>query len=653
MGHRTRLGQGQIKSRTGLILETYFFAEYFYVLNVALATISVLMFVSAVDDFFIDIYFWIHELYRRIFVTPKFSPLTIEQLLDKPQQYLAIMAPAWKEYDVIAQMIENTLTTMNYDKFIIFAGTYQNDAETTAEVDRMVRKYPDRVCRATVLNDGPTCKSDCLNWIVERIFQYEQEHGVEFSGMILHDSEDVIHPLEFRVFNYLIDRIDMIQLPVLSLPRKWYEFIGECYADDFAEQCQKEMVVRESMTGVVPGCGVSTCYSRRALNMLTDRYQGVPFNITTLTEDYDLSFRLKALGARLIFMRFPIIESVERKNIFTGKTEIKQVKTLIAVREYFPNTFRTAYRQRARWVLGQAFQGWQQLGWKGSLARKYLFFRDRKSVATPFIGFIAYLLLLNVLALYAIHWAGIDYLRFPEINLPETWVYDIATINIILFSNRILHRMYFTWRLQGIMAALRVLPHIVIGNLINFMAACRAWKLFIIHLYTGKKIGWDKTAHTFLEEAVKAYRKVGEILNLSEEQCVEVLELQSKNHMKFGQICINKGWINTDQLADALADQAHFWRGELSMEAVREHAHYLPSAVVHEHQSIPFALGQTGALHLAVTHLCSDATKQFLAQFVKQEVLYFVVPDHQFEQAMQLTGTLSRHVTPAKNPKPT
>lgn len=628
--------EGPKKSRAGIVLDIYFFANYFYVLNVALAVISVLMLISALDDFFIDIYFWIHELYRRIFVTPKFSPLTVEQLLGKPQQYLAVMAPAWKEYDVIAQMIENTLATMNYDKFIIFAGTYQNDAETTAEVDRMVRKYPERVCRATVLNDGPTCKSDCLNWIVERIFKYEQEHGIEFSGMILHDSEDVIHPLEFRAFNYLIDRIDMIQLPVLSLPRKWHEFVGESYADDFAEQCQKEMVVRESMTGVVPGCGVSTCYSRRALKMLAARYEGIPFNITTLTEDYDLSFRLKELGARLIFMRFPILETVERKNFFSGKMEIKQVKTLIAVREYFPNTFRTAYRQRARWVLGQAFQGWQQLGWKGSLARKYLFFRDRKSVITPFVGFVAYLLLLNVLVLYAIHWAGVDYLRFPEINLPETWVYEVATANIVLFTNRILHRIYFTWKLHGVMAGLRVLPHIVVGNLINFMAVSRAWKLFIIHLYTGKKIGWDKTAHTFLEGEVKAYRKVGEILALSDEQCAEILAIQSQTNKRFGQLCLAKGWVDSEQLADALADQAHFWRGDLSMDAVREYAHYLSAETVREYQVIPFALGQTGALHLAVTHLCSGEAQAALAKLVRQEVLYFVVPDHQFEQAMQL-----------------
>lgn len=633
-------------------MDIYFFAEYFYLLNVALAIVSVIILISALDDLFIDIYFWTHELYRKIYVTPKFKPLTVEQLLNKPQRYLAVMAPAWKEYDVIAGMIENTLATMNYDKFIIFAGTYQNDAETTAEVDRMVRKYPDRVCRATVLNDGPTCKSDCLNWIVERIFQYEAEHEIEFSGMILHDSEDVIHPLEFRVFNYLNDRIDMIQLPVLSLPRKWYEFIGECYADDFAEQCQKEMIVRENMTGVVPGCGVSTCYSRRAINLLIAAYDGIPFNTGTLTEDYDLSFRLHALGTKQIFMRFPILESVERKNWLSGKMETRQIKTLIAVREYFPNTLRTAYRQRARWVLGQAFQGWQQLGWKGNLARKYLFFRDRKSVVTPFVGFFAYFLLLNVLILYAIHWSGVNYLRYPEFVLPEDWIYDIGLLNLALFANRIAHRMYFTWKLQGIMAAFRVFPHMAIGNVINFLSVCRAWKLFIIHLYTGETIGWDKTAHTFLEAEAQAYRKVGELLNITSEQCAQILQRQSHDKTKFGQICIEQGWITRDQLADALAEQAHYWRGELSMKAASEYAHYLPYDTVQKYRAIPFSIGQTGALHLAVTQLCPDETLQALAALVKQDISYFIVPDHQFEQAMQLKAGSAAYIAPKLNLSP-
>lgn len=622
-------------------MNEYFFANYFYVLNLLGGIVGTLMFIGALDDLFIDVYFWLYELYRKVFISTKHPHLSVEQLLAKPQRYLAVMAPAWKEYDVIAGMIENTLATMNYDKFIIFAGVYQNDAETTAEVDRMVRKYPDRVCRATVLNDGPTCKADCLSWIVQRIFQYETEHQIEFAGMILHDSEDVIHPLEFRLFNYLNEKNDLIQLPVLSLPRKWYEVIGESYGDDFGEWCQKEMVVRESLTGVVPGCGVATCYARRAIKKLSELNDGVPFNTNTLTEDYDLSFRLYGIGFKQqIFVRFPIFETVERVNFFSGKLEKKQVKTLIAVREYFPNGFRAAYRQRARWVLGVAFQGWQQLGWKGGIARKYLFFRDRKSVVSPFVGWFAYVLLINVLVLMTIKWAGVDFVRFPELALPESWVYEIVVINFWLFLNRIAHRMFFVWKLQGVMVALRVLPHMVVGNVINFFAVSRAWKLFIVHLWTGKKIGWDKTAHSFLAGEQEPHKLLGEMLNLSEEKIAQVLQLQTQTQQPFGVCCLQQGYINADQLADALSEQAHYLRGDLSLAAAREFSAELPVELILQHQVIPFAFGQTGALHLAVTKLCDEVALQAVTALVGKEVLYFVVPDGQFLPALHLIKTL-------------
>lgn len=625
-------------------MSDYFFANYFYVLNVLGAIVATTMFVGALDDLFIDVYYWSYETYRKLFIRSKYPRLRVEQLMAKPQSYFAVMAPAWKEYDVIAGMIENTLATMNYDKFVIFAGVYQNDAETAAEVDRMVRKYPDRVCRATVLNDGPTCKADCLNWIAQRIFQYEQDHRIEFSGLVLHDSEDVIHPLEFRLFNYLIEKKDLIQLPVLSLPRKWYEFIGESYADDFAEWCQKEMVVRESLTGVVPGCGVATCYARHAVKALSERLEGVPFNTSTLTEDYDLSFRLSAMGyRRQIFVRFPVLETVQHKNFWTGKLETRQVKTLIAVREYFPNGFRAAYRQRARWILGVAFQGWQQLGWKGSLSRKYLFFRDRKSVVSAFVGWMAYLLVLNVLILYLIQWAGVDFVRFPELALPESWIYEVVLLNFWLFINRIVHRIFFVWRLEGFHGAIRVLPHMIIGNIVNFFAICRAWKLFASHLITGKKIGWDKTAHRYLEGELKLHRLLGDMLDLSAEKIAQALQIQARTAQPFGHICLRQGWISADQLADALSEQANYLRGDLSLAAVRKFANELPVTSIIKHKIIPFAFGQTGALHLAVTSLRTEETLRAISSLAGgKQVLCFVVPDEQFSSALQLIEALGQ-----------
>ena len=61
---------------------------------------------------------------------------------------------------------------------------------------------------------------------------------------------------EFKFFNYLLPRMDLIQLPVFSLERHWYELVAGTYMDEFAEAHGKDMLVREHIAGVVPSSGV-------------------------------------------------------------------------------------------------------------------------------------------------------------------------------------------------------------------------------------------------------------------------------------------------------------------------------------------------------------------------------------------------------------
>ena len=82
--------------------------------------------------------------------------------------------------------------------------------------EKMRRRFR-QLIRVEVPHDGPTCKADCLNWIVQAIFSHERAHGVEFAGVVLHDCEDVLHPMELKFFNYILPRKDLIQIPVASL----------------------------------------------------------------------------------------------------------------------------------------------------------------------------------------------------------------------------------------------------------------------------------------------------------------------------------------------------------------------------------------------------------------------------------------------------
>lgn len=104
----------------------------------------------------------------------------------------------------------------------------------------------------------------------------------------------------------------MIQLPVTSLERKWYELVAGTYMDEFAESHTKDMVVRESVSGVVPSAGVGTCFSRRAMDALVGTTHNKPFNTDSQNEDYDVGNRLAQLDMQAIFGVFPVSFRVER-----------------------------------------------------------------------------------------------------------------------------------------------------------------------------------------------------------------------------------------------------------------------------------------------------------------------------------------------------
>src|SRR3546814_12598229 len=90
----------------------------------------------------------------------------------------------------------------------------------------------------------------------------ERATGIRFKAVILHDAEDVVHSMELRIFDRLIERFDMVQLPVLPLIDPRSRWIAGHYLDEFAEAHGKDLVVREALGASVPSAGVG-CAIRR------------------------------------------------------------------------------------------------------------------------------------------------------------------------------------------------------------------------------------------------------------------------------------------------------------------------------------------------------------------------------------------------------
>ncbi|MDB5897292.1 MAG: glycosyl transferase family protein, partial [Ramlibacter sp.] len=548
-------------------------AHYHASLEIAAAIVALAILFSSLDDLFIDAWYWCRRAVRwwTLERTGRLRPLTPEMLRGREEQPIAIMVPAWKESDVIAAMVENLVQVMEYRQYVVFVGTYCNDQETIAETERMVRRYR-QVHRVEVPHPGPTCKADCLNFVVETIFAYEQEHAMEFAGVVLHDSEDVLHPLELKFFNYLLPRKDMIQLPVASLERGLTEWVAGTYMDEFAESHGKEMLVRESVAGMVPSAGVGTCFSRRALLALVGATRNNPFNISSLTEDYDVGMRLQALGLSSIFGIFPVEYRVKRKG-FSGKGQDHELRAPLSVREYFPDSFRAAYRQKSRWALGIGLQGWHQIPWGGrTTAARYFLLHDRKGVVTSFIGIVAYLLLLQFVALHAGAEAGWWEPVAPELFVPGNGWIGLAWLNAGFLVFRSASRMYFTTRLYGWQHGVMSLPRMVVGNLVNCMAVGRAWRLYLQSVVFGNKLVWDKTAHEFPtgEQLARSPRKLGELLQtwqaVDADHLAKALEEQTVSGAPLGQVLVSNGWLDEETLAEAIAYQADLPRAPLTPE---------------------------------------------------------------------------------------
>ena len=601
----------------------YWLAHYYSFLEVATIVIAVLILISSLDDLFIDLWYWSRRLFRKFTVDRKYRPLTARQLLDRDEQPLAIMVPAWLEYDVIAPMIENMVSTLDYQNYVVFVGTYINDQRTIDEVERMRRRYK-QLHRVEVPHAGPTCKADCLNWVIQAIFLHEKTHGMTFAGVVLHDSEDVLHPLELRLFNYLLPRKDMIQLPVVSLERNWYEWVAGTYMDEFAEWHGKDLVVRESMTDTVPSAGVGTCFSHRALQVLAGETQNQPFNTDSLTEDYDVGARLAKVGMNAIFVRFPVEFRVLRKSWFRKPYE-STLKMPLCVREFFPDTFRTAFRQKARWTLGIGLQGWEQMGWNGSLANRYLLFRDRKGVVTAFVSILAYVILVQLVALIILRQSGLWDVSFPTPFEANGWINYLLIANGIALGWRILHRCYFTTVLYGWQHGLLSIPRMVVGNFVNFMAASRAWRMFLVGKALNRKLVWDKTMHDFpsTDLVAAAPRKLGSVLlswqAINDTNLQTALDEQQTRHMPLGRILLSHGWLDDETLAEAIAFQNDLPR--VFDVAHKANASLLTDEFALRWRVVPLGLNEEGRAQIAVASpLTAEGLQQISAELGSEPV---------------------------------
>jgi bacteriophage N4 adsorption protein B len=460
-------------------------------LPILVGAVTLLFLLGGLDDLFCDLVFFLYR-FKRFRLRRDLKAFEFEHILRCPEKKLAVFVPCWQEEGVVDKMVDHALRTIRYRNYALFIGCYPNDEGTIESAKAAAFRYPhlyviegNRVSIVSppvesddppvyvVVGDrpGPTSKADNLNQVFEAM-QRIQNPLDPFEFIVIHDSEDLIHPWSFSLFSYLVSRgKHMVQIPVLPLPTPLTDFVHWSYVDEFAEHHSRTLVAREQVGGFVPSAGTGTAYTVEALRHLA-RKNGVPFNTRSLTEDYQSGLDLEAAGYQTIFVQM---------NDPDGH--------LIATYAYFPRNFVASVRQRTRWLIGIALQGAEYSGWKGDLATKYCLLRDRKILITAYLNLFAYAFVPLVLL------QNVFGYRLTVFSHPA-WFW-LAFINAGIAVWRLAVRTSVVWSLYGWKPALWVVPRAVLGNVINAASSLRATYQYLSSRWYGTQLRWDKTAHEF------------------------------------------------------------------------------------------------------------------------------------------------------------
>ena len=379
--------------------------------------------IGGLDDLLVDLFYLHHRIVRG--AGRRLHPTQLTQPV-RPGR-IAVFVPAWDEADVIGAMLASALAGIDHADYAIYVGVYPNDAATIAAVSRIAAD--DRRVRIVVgAQPGPTTKADNLNRLWHALLAEERAAAVRVKAVVLHDAEDLIHPLELRAIDSLIEGRAVVQLPVLPLVDRGARMVSGHYADEFAESHAKTLVVRQALGAGLPLAGTGCGIARDTLATLADQRGGAPFDANSLTEDYELGLRIADIRGRSLFAR-----------IGDG------ADGLIAVRAYFPGTIPAATRQKARWMTGIALAGWDRTGWAsgGGWRDHWMRMRDRRAPLAVVVLAVAYLAVLAWGARAVLHAASGT---APPDDGPVRW---LLVMTMALLSWRIAVRAAFTWRCYG------------------------------------------------------------------------------------------------------------------------------------------------------------------------------------------------------------
>jgi bacteriophage N4 adsorption protein B len=436
--------------------------------------------IGAIDDLCVDGIWIVRHFYRKIRYYRKQKPLTVAQL-PAPEHAgkLAIFVATWREAAVIGTMLGICHARWSkHSNHLIYVGCYPNDDVGLDVISRMAKRNPN-IRPVICANPGPTTKADCLNNLWRAMVHDEDAGNYKIKAVILHDAEDVVHADELRIYDRLIETKMAVQLPVIPVRVPGSRWVSGHYCDEFAEAHGKTLIVREALGAALPLAGVGCAIRRDVLENIAAGSAAGPFDAASLTEDYELGLKIGEMGGEVILAR-----------MLDSKGE------LVGTRACFPHTIDSAARQKARWLCGIALNGWDRIGWRGSMRELWMLLRDRKVVFSSLVLLTAYTCIILSAILAGAHIFGYR----PSIQISDSLL-TLLTINGFLLTWHLVVRAFLVWRLYGLSEALFSIPRLAVANIIAIVAVRKAIFRYIRHCFGGA-LKWGKTEHSHIPAVI-------------------------------------------------------------------------------------------------------------------------------------------------------
>ena len=344
------------------------------------------------------------------------------------------------------------------------------------------------------------------------------------------------------------------------------------------------------------------------------------FEPTSLTEDYESGIRIHALGFRQRFCPLAAVNG-----------------DLTATREYFPRNFRSAVRQRTRWVMGIAHQAGTKPVARLATTR-YWFWRDRKGVVTNPLGLATNFFFAAGMVTWL--WSCARHTEWV-LRAQSSVVAGLCVATFVLQCVRLAVRMECVRRIFGVQFAVLVPLRSFHANLLNTLATVEAVRGYAAAKLHNRPLVWLKTEHAYpnREALTSRHRDLEEVLVATgyiTEQALDRAKSVLPVETELGDYLLHCGLIEEEQLCEALSLKEGVSAVHLDPASVNPRvARSIPVQLGNRLKVIPFRI-ENGRLHVAGPQVPSLNIKEALSRFTRLDIEFHLVTWRNFEELRSL-----------------